>query len=72
MRTQMDIYGKACMEIAAKYNVIFVDIQAAFDKAMEVNNSYIFSEDRIHPNIAGHMIIAHEFLRAIGMTVLKP
>jgi len=66
MRATMDEYGKVCKELAEKYDLVFVDTQAALDKALEHIYPGTFTWDRVHPNTAGHMIIARAFLDAIG------
>ena len=65
MRAVMDRYGLAVKEIAKKYGAYFIDTQAAFNKVLAVVNSNTFARDRVHPNMAGHMILAREFLRTI-------
>lgn len=66
MRKKMDEYRFAMKEIAQKHGAIFVDVQAAFDEFLKYYHSYALTLDRIHPNLTGHMIIANEFLKAVG------
>lgn len=66
MRTMMDSYGKIVRRIALDHGALLVDIQAEFDKAMAFIKPDQLSSDRIHPNLSGHMIIAHAFLTAVG------
>ena len=66
MRQEVLVYGKICKEIAQKHQVIFVDLQAAFDQFLDVNPASLLSGDRVHPNLVGHAIIAKAFLKAIA------
>lgn len=65
MRAVMDRYGLAVRDIAKKYGTYFADTQAAFNKALVFINSNAFTWDRVHPNLAGHIILAREFLNTI-------
>jgi len=66
MRAMMDRYGQAVREIASRQHAVFVDIQAAFDSVLCDNHPMSLALDRVHPNLAGHAVIAHAFLDAIG------
>lgn len=65
MRTRMDEYGAACKRIAERRNVLFVDLQAAFDRMLRFRYSGFITWDRVHPNIYGATLIAREFLRIV-------
>ncbi len=69
MRRQMDIYGAAVGEIAAQYDAVFVDTQAAFDAVLQATPPGAWADDQIHPNGPGHAVIALAFLRAVGFTL---
>ena len=66
MRKTMDEYGAIVKELAEKYNLLFVDLQAAWDKLFEHMHPCNIAWDRIHPNPVGHMYIAKQFLNAVG------
>jgi lysophospholipase L1-like esterase len=66
MRAQMDAYGQVARNLAAEFDAITVQTQAAFDRAMESTPAEAWANDRIHPNLEGHGVIAIEYLRAIG------
>lgn len=66
MRARMDQYGKIVLAVAKKHGVIGVDTQAAFDRALKHQHSCYYAWDRVHPNSAGHMLLARAFLDAIG------
>ncbi len=66
MRAKMDEFGEVVKEVAQRRSVVLVDLQAAFDRALMHVHPYYLAWDRIHPETSGHMIIANEFLAAIG------
>jgi lysophospholipase L1-like esterase len=66
MRARMDQYGDVVKKLARKYDGIFVDTQAAFDKVLKTMHPNALAWDRVHPNQAGHMILAREFLKALN------
>lgn len=68
MRAQMDRYGAAVRELAAKYDAIFVDVQAAFDEVLRHYHPGTLAWDRVHPTQAGHMTIARAFLKALDFS----
>lgn len=67
MRKEMDIYSACVKQLAQKHNTLFVDVQAAFDKALQYTYAGKIADDRVHPNNdEGHAIIGNAFLRTIG------
>lgn len=68
MRTLMDSYGAVVRELAGCYDALFVDTQAAFDKALTHFHPMSLAWDRVHPNLTGHMILARAFLDTVGYT----
>ncbi len=66
MRAQMDRYGQVVRQLAAEFDAIFVDVQAAFDAYLRHRPPQTLCDDRIHPNTTGHIIIAKAFLQAIA------
>ena len=71
MRAQFDLYHNVLRQIAREENVIFVDIQAAFDAVLETRPSKTLAPDRIHPNATGHMIAARAWLEAVGFNLAE-
>ena len=72
MRVQMDAYGMVVRQLATEFDAIFVDVQAAFDAYLLHRTSQSLCDDRVHPNTAGHMIIARAFLTAIEFEWASP
>lgn len=66
MRRQMDWFGASVRQIAEEFGAVLVDTQAAFDLALADTTPGDWSDDQIHPNRAGHTVIALALLRAIG------
>jgi len=66
MRALMDAYGRKVKEIAEAYGTVFVDTQAAFDRALQHLYPGSIAGDRVHPNAIGHMVLAKAFLAAVG------
>ncbi|GFN31199.1 SGNH/GDSL hydrolase family protein [Paenibacillus xylaniclasticus] len=71
MRAQMDRYGAVVRAIAERNGTHFVDTQAAFDGVLKHIYSGQLAWDRIHPNKAGHMVIARALLDAVGFDYSK-
>ena len=65
MRRRMDEYGTAVQEIADSLGVLFVDTQAGFDLVLEHHPAEALAWDRIHPTLAGHMLLAQLFLKGV-------
>ncbi len=68
MRFKMDGYGAAVKRVAEKHHAIFVDTQAAFNKALEHWYPAAIAWDRVHPNQVGTTVLAKAFLDAVGFT----
>lgn len=66
MRARMDEYGAIVKKLAAKHNAVFVDTQAAFDKVLKHTYPATLAWDRVHPALAGHMVLARAFLAGIN------
>jgi len=65
MRAKMDDYGAVVRNLAERYKAVLVDTQAAFDEVLTEIHPMMLAEDRVHPNLTGHMILARAFLKAI-------
>jgi lysophospholipase L1-like esterase len=66
MRVRMDQYGAVVKRLARKYDAVFADTQAGFDRVLKHQHPMALAWDRIHPNQTGHMVIARTILNAIG------
>lgn len=52
--------------IAEEFDAITVRTQDAFDAVLRYSEPAAWAADRIHPNLAGHAVIARAFLNAVG------
>jgi len=68
-RVRMDAYGEVVERLAAAFDAVFVDLQAAFDRVLIRQPVGSLTDDRVHPNRAGHSVIAGAFLSAVGFDV---
>lgn len=66
MRVRMDEYGAIVRRLASRYGSRFLDTQAAFDPVLAHTHSASLAWDRVHPQPAGHMILARAFLAEWG------
>jgi len=58
--------GQVSRRLANEFGAINVRTQEAFDTALHHSEPSDWAADRIHPNLAGHAVIAQAYLRAIG------
>lgn len=65
MREAMDRYSGVVRGLADEFEAVFVDVQGAFDRYLAHRAAATLAEDRVHPNLTGHMIIAQAFLAAM-------
>ena len=66
MRKRMDEYGEIVKKLAKEYGVLCIDLQKPFDKYLQYRYPAFVVWDRVHPNRIGSMLIAREFLKAVG------
>lgn len=66
MREMMDSYGNIVKDLAHEFKTHFVDTQAAFNAYLKHHPADTLAEDRVHPNLTGHSILAKGFLDSIG------
>ena len=68
MRAMMDQYGAAVGEVAARHEALLVDSQADFNPVIDKVDPLKLAMDRVHINLAGHMVLARAFLREVGFS----
>jgi lysophospholipase L1-like esterase len=59
-------YAGIARKLAGEFDAINVRTQEAFDRVLGHSESTDWADDRIHPNLAGHAVIAQAFLNAVG------
>ncbi len=65
MRAMMDRYGEVVRQLAGQFQAILVDTQAAFECVLTDVHPMALASDRVHPTLAGHMVLARAFLKAL-------
>ena len=65
-RAQSDHYVAVVRELAVEFDALLIRAQDAFDRVLTHRPSTHWSPDRVHPNAAGHAVIAGAYLAAIG------
>lgn len=66
MRKTMDQYGAAVAKLAKQLECEFIDTQAAFNKVLKHLYPASLAWDRVHPNYAGHLVLAKAYLQLVG------
>ncbi len=61
-------FGAIGKKLSEEYSLKYIDVQEAIDTFLEKAHSYVLSQDRVHPVLQGHMILAKTFLDGIGFT----
>lgn len=69
MRRAMDTYGAAVKTLATECDAVCVDTQAAFDTVLAHTPAAFWADDRIHPGLPGHGVLALAWLRAVGFAL---
>ncbi|MHC5248652.1 SGNH/GDSL hydrolase family protein [Enterococcus sp. LJL90] len=67
MKKMLMTYNQITEKLADKYGLSYVDLQAEMDRFTALQSSYVLSADRVHPSLAGHVIIAKAWLQAVGL-----
>jgi lysophospholipase L1-like esterase len=65
MRATMDRYGEAVRRLVGRCQAILVVTQAAFECVLTAVHPMALASDWVHPNLAGHMVLARAFLKAL-------
>lgn len=65
-RSLIDQYLPVVHKLAEQFGAILIRTQAAFDEALAQQPASFWANDRVHPNLPGHAVIARAFLRGVG------
>lgn len=63
---EIDQRREVVAKLASEFGAVLVRFQAMFDEAMRKAPASYWAFDGVHPTGAGHMIMAREWLRAVG------
>ncbi|WP_420596166.1 SGNH/GDSL hydrolase family protein [Deinococcus sp.] len=66
MRREVENRAAIVTELASEFGAVLVDLQPAFDAAMDASSPSLWAGDRVHPSGPGHLLIARAWLRAVG------
>lgn len=58
-------YLQAIDEIASEYGLKVIKLSESFHELLRYKNSETYSEDKIHPNLTGHLAIAETIYRGL-------
>ena len=66
-----DIFQRQAVvrKLAAKFDAVFVGFQKVFDKACEKAPAGYWIWDGVHPTVAGHELMAREWLKQVGKRI---
>ncbi|GAB3956856.1 hypothetical protein GCM10027614_70520 [Micromonospora vulcania] len=67
-RADTDRYAAVVAALAAEFGAVHVPSQAAFDRVLTVSPAKRWADDRVHPHLPGHAVLAEAFLTALGAT----
>jgi lysophospholipase L1-like esterase len=65
-RADTDRHCEVVAALAEEFDAVHVKTQQAFATVLAVSGPQDWAEDRVHPNLPGHAVIARAFLDAIG------
>ncbi|MGC4807475.1 SGNH/GDSL hydrolase family protein [Micromonospora sp. DT233] len=65
-RAQTDRYAAVVAAVAKDFEAVHVPTQAAYDRVLRHSPSSRWADDRVHPGLPGHAVIADAFLTALA------
>ncbi|MBM0230661.1 SGNH/GDSL hydrolase family protein [Micromonospora sp. STR1_7] len=65
-RADTDRYADVVAALAVEFDAVHVPTQAAFDRVLAVSPGQRWADDRVHPHLPGHAVIADAYLTALG------
>jgi len=66
MRREVEHRARIVAELASEFGATLVELQPAFDAAMDASSPERWAPDRVHPSGPGHLLIARAWLEALG------
>lgn len=64
-RAASDTFVTVVAGLAEEFDAVHIPTQRVFDAALKTTGSKDWANDRIHPNLAGHALIADAFMKAL-------
>ncbi|GAA4019755.1 SGNH/GDSL hydrolase family protein [Deinococcus rubellus] len=65
MRREVENRARIVTELAREFRATLVELQPAFDAAMDASSAARWAPDRVHPSGPGHLLIARTWLKAV-------
>jgi lysophospholipase L1-like esterase len=59
-------YHAVVADVAGKYGAAHVQLHEAFQRVLKHHPADFVCPEPVHPNATGHLVIAHEWLKAVG------
>ncbi|WP_291291366.1 SGNH/GDSL hydrolase family protein [Enterococcus sp.] len=69
MRCYLAKYQEVVQRLAQEYQLPYGDVQQEIDRFLTQQSSYVLSSDRVHPSLAGHVLIAKTWLETVESKV---
>ncbi|MEB6062324.1 SGNH/GDSL hydrolase family protein [Enterococcus gallinarum] len=69
MRNHLTKYQEVVQRLAQEYQLLYGDVQQEVDRFLIQQSSYVISSDRVHPSLAGHVLIAKTWLETVESEV---
>ncbi|MFP4384927.1 MAG: SGNH/GDSL hydrolase family protein [Spirochaetia bacterium] len=66
MREDLEPKKAVCRELAEKYDAVYVPLDSLFAEACGSTDPAYWSDDGVHPTLAGHSFIANEWIKAVS------
>ncbi len=66
VRKVLTEYQEIVRSVAEEFSAIFIPAQSEFDRLLRVRPAAFWTEDSVHPNVAGHGVLARLYLKAVG------
>lgn len=67
MRKMLAGYQQVAKKLAEEFSCPYGNPQKEIDRFLEHQSSYVLSSDRVHPSLAGHLLIAKTWLETVGI-----
>ena len=60
------IYQKSAAKLSKEFDTIWVPFQKVFNEAVKVAPAVFWTEDGVHPSMAGCQLMAEAWLKVVG------
>ena len=67
VREMLGHYQEVVARLAETFDLPYGNVQEKFDTFLRYQSSYVLSSDRVHPSLAGHLLIAKTWLETMGI-----